>query len=111
MHENINSVLHCNLTNFTRFGILATGANGNSANYDQTAGNFMNNSHANMLLLKLQVEGSLGQIGSNNPLTGNYDANNTFSPNLQFGPLNNVYRVTDCPQSILQMRLSRLSTD
>ncbi|MBK8684120.1 MAG: hypothetical protein IPN26_03570 [Bacteroidetes bacterium] len=101
VHENKNSVLHCNLANFTRFGILATGANGNSTNYDQTAGNFMNNSHANMLLLKLQVEGSLGQIGkeiSNFPLM-TFDANNTFSPNLQFGPLNNVYRVTDCPQS------------
>jgi hypothetical protein len=99
VHENKNSILHCNLTNFTRFGIFATGANGNQTNYDQTAGNVMNNSHSNILLVKLQVEGSLGQMGKYDPFGIIFDANNTFTPNLQSGPLNNVYRVTDCPQS------------
>jgi len=98
-----NSLLQCNTMNYTKYGIFAVGQNGSTTQYDRTAGNYMNNSDANLMLWKLAQEGTMGQVGINS-LTTKFDANNIFNEPHDINPAmtqalyNKVYKVTDCPQ-------------
>ena len=99
--DNKNSLLQCNSLNYTKYGVFAVGTNGSSSQYDRTAGNYMNNSDANLMLWKVTQEGTLGQVGINSYSTI-YDANNTYLEphdiNSFMAPAlyNKVFRVTDC---------------
>ena len=95
------SRLACNSMNRTKYGIFAVGANGSTTNYDKTVGNYMFNSDANVLLWKLTQEGTLGDVGKIISPTNQFDGDNTFvKPSVINPVLNNVFRITDCPQTL-----------
>jgi hypothetical protein len=108
INNNKNSYVQCNNMNYTKYGIFAVGQNGSTTLYDRTVGNYMNNSDANLMLWKLGVEGSMGQLGIDDQnLNVKYDANNTYNEPQDINPMmtsalfNKVFRVTDCAASTI----------
>ena len=62
--------------------------------YDRIQGNTLSAQTVDMLFLPLAGEGTLGDIGNDNPINPLYDANNHFFGNTT---LSKVYRFTTCP--------------
>ncbi|MBL7764856.1 MAG: T9SS type A sorting domain-containing protein [Chitinophagaceae bacterium] len=107
LNANPNSIVSCNDGNFLKYGLFAVGANGSLSDYKRTTSNIMNCSDADWMFWKLNVEGTMGQVGKETSFfpPEAYDANNTFldPPSVINGTapiaLNRVFRVTDCVQN------------
>jgi hypothetical protein len=92
LNFNPNSLLRCNSSNYTGYGVFAAGQSGSSSDYARTVGNNMNGLLADYMFFPLMTDGSLGQIGMFDlPSNTKYDANNNF---LGQGIFNKVFRFT-----------------
>jgi hypothetical protein len=92
MHKNKNSLVECNNLSNTQYGFYVVGDN-NCNNYDRVRHNTMNNQFNGILLRHLSNEGTLGNIGEDNPNVTIYDANNLFQGAMS---LSKVRRFTPC---------------
>jgi hypothetical protein len=94
MHKNKSSLVECNTLSNLQFGLHVVGDN-NCNNYDRVRHNTMNNQFNGILLRHLSNEGTLGDIGIDdpNPPYFKYDANNFFQGAMS---LSKVRRFTPC---------------
>jgi hypothetical protein len=92
MHKNKSSLVECNTLSNLQFGLHVVGDN-NCNNYDRVRHNTLNNQNYGILLRHLSNEGTLGNIGEDNPNVAIYDANNLFQGAMQSFK---VLRITPC---------------
>jgi hypothetical protein len=102
LNKSEGSVLQCNSTNYTQYGMFGVDKSGSTTDYDLTAGNTMRCEDANFMFLELVNDGSFGQVGIEDLANGIiYDANNIFLQTLAGTPyLSKVYRFSTCSTAV-----------
>ncbi|MBL7766001.1 MAG: hypothetical protein JNJ58_07915 [Chitinophagaceae bacterium] len=96
MHRNDRSEINCNDVNFTQFGIYTVG-NNDMGYYDRLQNNEFISNSACLLFRHLSVEGTLGDIGSDDPNFSIYDCNNQFNGAHGLG---RVHRISLCSSAL-----------
>jgi hypothetical protein len=94
-HKNLLGMYDCNISHHTQFGMYVVG-NNITGSYDRIKNNLFETRKACMLFRHLSNEGTLGDIGVDDPsLPYTYDGNNKFY-NQASSSLNKIYRFTTC---------------